>query len=68
MDISYTQLSDAALENVITEFVSSTDDNGLDVPLDSKIEQVKTQLKDGRATITFDIESETCSIRFVDSI
>ena len=66
MDISYTQLSDEALENLIIEFVSSTDDNGFDVDLNVKIQAVKSQLKEGRATITFDQESETCSIKVVD--
>ena len=55
-----------ALENLIIEFVSSTDDNGFDVDLETNIQAVKSQLKDGRATITFDVETETCSIRVVD--
>ena len=66
MDISYTQLSDEALENLIIEFVSSTDDNGFDVDLNVKIQAVKSQLKEGRATITFDQDSKTCSIKVVD--
>ena len=68
MDISYTQLSKDALDNLIIEFISSTDDNGFDVDLETNIQAVKSQLKDGRATITFDAESETCSIRVVDLI
>ena len=48
------------------ETIPNFDDNGFDVDLETNIQAVKSQLKDGRATITFDVESETCSINFVD--
>ena len=68
MDISYTDLSDDALNNLITEFVSGTDDSGFDIPLEAKYKQVRSQLEDGSAVITFDTDSETCFIRVNEAI
>ena len=47
----------------MTEFVSSTDDNGAIVSLQSKIDQVMAQLSNGDAVITYDTDTETCHIQ-----
>ena len=62
IEVSYKELNPDTLNNLISEFVTRTDDNGLDVSLDLKIRQVKKQLQDGTAIITFDEESESCNI------
>ena len=63
MHIPFTQLSDTALKNLITEFVSSTDDNGADISLEKKVASVMAQLYSGDAVITYDNKSETCHIQ-----
>jgi len=67
MEVPYTQLSKEALANLITEFVSGTDDSGFDLSLSDKIEQVKAQLKDGSVIVTYDETSETCHLLKRDS-
>mgnify|MGYP006447406509 FL=1 len=59
MEIPYKQLSKEALRNLITEFVSSSDDYGYS-SLESKIEHVMKQLADGTILISFCEESESC--------
>lgn len=62
--IPYEQLSQEALHGVIEEFVTrdGTDYGEIEVPLNTKINQVLNQLKSGKAVIIFDPESETCNI------
>lgn len=62
--IQYDQLSPEALQGVIEEFVTrdGTDYGEVEVPLETKIAQVLSQLKSGKAVIVFDQESETCTI------
>ena len=62
MEIPYTQLSDDALTNLITDFVCTTDDSSFDTPLIDKIEQVKYLLSRGRCIVTFDEETGSCNI------
>jgi uncharacterized protein YheU (UPF0270 family) len=68
LKIPYDQLSPDALKGVIEEFVTrdGTDYGEHEVPLETKINQVLTQLKNGRAVIVFDPESETCNIMRAD--
>jgi len=62
--IPYDKLSPEALNGVIEEFVTrdGTDYGELEVPLETKINQVLNQLKSGNAVIVFERESETCNI------
>jgi hypothetical protein len=64
MEIPYTELSAETLEAVIEEFITreGTDYGQQEYSLQSKIEQVKGQLQRGEVKITFDPESETCSL------
>lgn len=62
--IPYDQLSQKALQRVIEEFVTKdgTDYGEIEVPLETKVAQVRGQLRSGRAVIVFDQETETCNI------
>jgi hypothetical protein len=62
--IPYGQLSPEALHGVVEEFVTrdGTDYGEVEVPLETKINQVLDQLKSGKAVMVFDPESETCNI------
>lgn len=64
LKIPYEQLSPEALQGVIEEFVTrdGTDYGEIEVPLETKISQVLSQLKSGKAVIVFDQQSETCTI------
>ena len=58
--VPYRQLSPEALAGVIEEFVSRDGTELTDV--NTKIAQVRTQIEEGRAVITFDPESGTCNV------
>lgn len=62
--IPYDQLSPEALAGVIQEFVTrdGTDYGEREVPLETKMDNVRRQLKTGKAVIVFDTASETCTI------
>lgn len=64
MEIPYQKLSPEVLLSVIEEFVtrSGTDYGEMEVPLQKKIEDVKYQLKIGKAAIYYDEDSYTCNI------
>ena len=64
LKIPFDQLSLKALHGVVEEFVTrdGTDYGEVEVPLETKINQVLGQLKSGKAVIVFDPESETCTI------
>lgn len=68
MEIPYKELSDDALYAVIEEFVlrEGTDYGVQEYSLESKVEQVKNQLKRGEVKINFDTENQTCQIYVVD--
>ncbi|WDP89396.1 MAG: YheU family protein [Desulfobacter sp.] len=68
LKIPYDQLTPEALNGVIEEFVTrdGTDYGEHEVSLETKISQVLTHLKTGRAVIVFDPESETCNILRAD--
>lgn len=58
--IPYGELSPEALAAVIEEFVTRDGTELTDAQ--TKIEQVKRQLENGRIVITFDVETRTCNI------
>lgn len=62
--IPYDQLSTKALRGVIEEFVTrdGTDYGEIEVPLETRINQVLGQLKSKKAVIVFDQATETCTI------
>lgn len=59
--IPYTQLSKAALDNLIDEFITR-DSSVTDGTIEQKRENVVNALRSGKAQITFDTESETAHI------
>jgi uncharacterized protein YheU (UPF0270 family) len=62
--VPYDQLSSEALQKLIEEFVTrdGTDYGEKEVPLDTRVEQVRVQLQAGRAVIVYDFETETTTI------
>ena len=64
LKVPYDQLSPEALNGVIEEFVSrdGTDYGEVEISLETKISQVFSQLKSGKAVIVFEQKSETCTI------
>ncbi|MGM0654359.1 MAG: YheU family protein [Thermodesulfobacteriota bacterium] len=61
--IPYDQLSPEALQGVVEEFVTrdGTDYGETEISLETKIDQVRAQLKNGKAVIIFDQETESCT-------
>lgn len=69
--IPYDQLSPESLYGVVEEFVTrdGTDYGEVEVPLESKVNQVMAQLKSGKAFIIFDQKTESCTIlRYDDPV
>jgi uncharacterized protein YheU (UPF0270 family) len=66
--IPYDQLSAETLESVIEEFVTrnGTDYGEMETTLQQKVDQVKRQLKSGKAVILFDESTRTCNIVSTD--
>jgi uncharacterized protein YheU (UPF0270 family) len=64
MEIPYRQLGTQTLRAIIEDFVSreGTDYGHEDFSFETKISQVMKSLEIGEAIVTFDVESETCSI------
>lgn len=64
MDIPYTELSNETLIAVIEEFITreGTEYGDAEYSLTDKIGQVKRQLERGEVKITFDPQSETCTL------
>jgi len=62
--IPWQSLSEDALEGVISEFVTreGTEYGAEDIPLDTKISQVRQQLQRGEAVLYFDADSATCQL------
>jgi len=64
VEIPFERLSEAALRNLIIEFVTreweELGDSGY--TLDDKIRQVLAQLQEKKAKVVFDLETETCNI------
>ena len=63
MIIPWQQIEMDTLTNLISEFVSRNGtDNGFELSLERRIEQVFQQLKTGEAVIVFDAETESVNI------
>jgi hypothetical protein len=62
--IPYDQLSPEALQGVVEEFVTrdGTDYGETEISLETKIDQVRAQLKNGKAVIIFDQETDSCTV------
>ena len=65
MIIPHQTLSPEALQGVIEAFVTreGTDYGTQDVPLATKVWQVRQQLDAGTAVITYDADTESCTIQ-----
>ncbi|HAG71875.1 MAG TPA: cytoplasmic protein [Gammaproteobacteria bacterium] len=68
MEIPYKELATETLRAIIEDFVSreGTDYGHEDFSFETKISQVMKSLEVGKAIVTFDAESETCSISTKD--
>lgn len=64
MIIPYEQLSSDALQGLIEEFITreGTDYGAEEVPLSTKVEQIKQLLKRREIVVVFDSATETVSI------
>jgi uncharacterized protein YheU (UPF0270 family) len=64
VEIPPERLSPEALESVIDDYVlrEGTDYGHADVPIETKRERVRAELAAGTAVITFDPETESCTI------
>jgi hypothetical protein len=64
IEIPAERLSAEALESVIDDYIlrEGTDYGHSDVDIESKRDRVRGELTAGTAVITFDPESETCTI------
>ena len=64
MIIPYEQLSSDALQGLIEEFITreGTDYGLEEISLETKVEQIKQQLKRREIVVVFDAASETVSI------
>jgi len=64
MKIPYDELAEDTLRNLVQEFVlrEATDYGAHEANIDTKINQVIMQLKNGKATIVYDDYSKSCSI------
>jgi len=62
--VPYDQLNADSLHGVIEEFVTrdGTDYGAVEVPLETKMTRVLSQLESGKVVIVFDNTSETCTI------
>ena len=69
MEIPYEKLNTETLESLIKELVTreGTDYGEKEYSLEEKIEQVKTQLKSGKAVITYDEDTQTCISTYTDN-
>jgi uncharacterized protein YheU (UPF0270 family) len=64
LKIPWDELSEDALMGIIEEFITreGTEYGDSEVSLEMKCQQVRQQLRDGEAFITFDEELQSCSI------
>ncbi len=61
VDVPWDSINPDTLRNLIAEFVTR-EWSDTEYTLDTKIEQVLKQLRNGQAKIVFDINSKTCNI------
>lgn len=64
VEVPYQQLSDAALQGLIEEFINreGTDYGATEYSLADKVAQVHLALKSGRAVIVYDPVLESCAL------
>ena len=64
IEVPYNQLKPDTLRTLVEDFITreGTDYGEVEVPLETKIMQVMSQLKKGEAAIVYDEKSETCDI------
>jgi len=64
VEIPWRDLSEAALQGVIEEFVTreGTEYGAREVPLVTKVTQVRRQLESGALLLFFDQESSSCQL------
>lgn len=69
MEIPFKELGKDTLRAIIEDFVSreGTDYGHEDYSFETKISQVMNSLEKGEAFVTFDADSETCSIATRDA-
>ncbi|MCP4352862.1 MAG: YheU family protein [Desulfobacterales bacterium] len=62
--IPYNQLSSDSLHGLIEEFITreGTDYGETESPLQHKMDQILNQLKNGKAVITYDADTQTSNI------
>lgn len=62
--VPWDRLSAAALQSVIEEYVTreGTEYGPTDVPLETKVAQVRRQLEKGEVVVLFDLTSETVNL------
>lgn len=62
------RLSPETLQDIIEEFVTrdGTDYGKTEIPIETKIRQVKNQLESGLAVLVYDHETQTCNIFSAD--
>lgn len=67
MDIPFKDLEPETLTAIIEEFISreGTDYGVHEYSLEQKVQQVMKQLHSGEVVISFDPETESCSLRVV---
>jgi uncharacterized protein YheU (UPF0270 family) len=58
------RINPETLQGVVEEFITrnGTDYGETEIPLETKIGQVKNQLKSGMAVLIYDTETQTCNI------
>ncbi len=64
MDIPYTSLSEEVLDSVLEEYITreGTEYGERDYSLEEKLTHLKIQLKLGQISITYDEETQSCSL------
>lgn len=70
MIVPWTRLSAEALQGVIEEYVTreGTDYGFEEVPLETKVAQVKRQLERGEVVVLFDAKAETVNLVSADEL
>jgi len=68
--VPYTELAPDALRALVEEFITreGTDYGHQEVPLETKVRQVMSQLQSENAFVTFDPETETATVVSAESL
>ena len=64
IDVPLDKINPDTLKNLIAEFVTRewSESGDSEISLESKVEQVLVQLRNGQAKVVFDLASDTCNI------